>query len=58
MERFVLFISELDDIAHLIDGLKENHIQFHVSCDPHEIEVLLDKRSPGLVVIKDELEKK
>lgn len=57
MEKFLLIISEIKDIAHLIDGLKENNIQFQVSCDLNEIDVILNKRHPNLVIVKDKLEK-
>ena len=57
MDRFLLVISEVHDIAHLIEGLKENNIQFHVSCELNEINTILKKRRPNLVLIKDKLEK-
>jgi len=57
MDKFVLFISELEDISEIIDGLKSHGIQFQVSQDVGEIEAILRKRKPSLIVLKDKLRK-
>ena len=49
MDKFVLFISELEDISEIIDGLKSHGIQFQVSQDVGEIEAILRKRKPSLI---------
>ncbi len=55
MERFVLFIASLEDVVHLIDGLKKNDLKFLVTTEEKEIEKVLLSKRPALIVIKDEI---
>lgn len=53
MENFVLFICEVDDMISLTKDLKEHNIQFLVTEDREEIDAILKKKKPAVILVKD-----